>query len=240
VPRVKACLNGSRRPGAHPALPLTARELAADAVAAAEAGAFAVHLHPRGPDGLETLDPGPCGAAVAAIRAARPGLPVGLSTGAWIEPDPARRLDLLARWDPPPDFVSVNLGEPGAPGLVRRLPELGIGVEAGVWTVADARLLAAEDLARHCLRLLVEAREPEAGAALATVAAVDRELDASGVAVERLYHGREAAGWPVVTAMLARGRDVRIGLEDVLTLPDGRPASGNAELVATAVRLTSM
>jgi uncharacterized protein (DUF849 family) len=32
-------------------------------------------------------------------------------------------------------------------------------------------------------------------------------------------------------------RDVRIGLEDTLELPDGRRASGNGELVKVAARL---
>ncbi|HSR26246.1 MAG TPA: 3-keto-5-aminohexanoate cleavage protein, partial [Candidatus Eisenbacteria bacterium] len=92
---VKACLNGSRRPGEHPGLPVTAAQLASAARGAADAGAFAVHVHPRRADGTQTLDPGPCGEAVAAIRAACPRLPVGLSTAAWIEPDPGRRLQLV-------------------------------------------------------------------------------------------------------------------------------------------------
>ena len=237
--QLKACLNGSRRPGAHPALPLTAADLAAAALAAAEAGAFAVHVHPRLPDGSETLDAGACGEAVAAIRAACPRLPVGLSTGAWIESDPDRRVALVAAWDPKPDFVSVNLHEPGALELVRTLPGAGIGVEAGVWTAMSARRLVEEELAGRCVRVLVEPQEAEPAAALATVAAVDAVLDAAGVLLQRVYHGQEGTAWPVIEAMLARGRDVRVGLEDVLTLPDGRPARDNAELVATAVALAS-
>jgi uncharacterized protein (DUF849 family) len=237
VAAVKACLNGSREPGAHPALPLTATELAAAAHAAAGAGAFAVHVHPRRADGAQTLDPAPCGEAVAAIRLACPGLPVGLSSAAWIEPDRDRRLGLVLGWDPRPDFVSVNLHEAGAAALVRALPEAGVGVEAGVWNAMSARRLIDEDLARHCLRLLIEPRESEPAAALATVAAIDAVLDQAGVRLQRVYHGSEGTAWPVIEAMVARGRDVRVGLEDVLTLPDGRPARDNAELVATAVAL---
>ena len=33
----------------------------------------------------------------------------------------------------------------------------------------------------------------------------------------------------------ARGRDVRVGLEDVDLLPDGRPAPDNASLITEAV-----
>jgi uncharacterized protein (DUF849 family) len=41
----------------------------------------------------------------------------------------------------------------------------------------------------------------------------------------------------VLAAGAVAGYDVRVGLEDVLELPDGRPAAGNAELVAAAVAL---
>jgi uncharacterized protein (DUF849 family) len=41
----------------------------------------------------------------------------------------------------------------------------------------------------------------------------------------------------VLRRAVAAGRDVRIGLEDTLALADGSPASGNAELVASAVAL---
>ena len=40
-------------------------------------------------------------------------------------------------WTTVPDFVSINLSEPGADELAAVvLDTLGIGVEAGVWTVA--------------------------------------------------------------------------------------------------------
>ena len=238
MPRVKACLNGGRSSGEHPALPVTAERLAAEALVARDAGAFAVHLHPRASDGAETLDAGPCGEAVTAIRAACPGLPVGLTTGAWIEPDPARRLALIEAWSPRPDFVSVNVHEAGAADLMRALPGLGIGVEAGVWTVEEAHHLLAEELVHTCLRILVEPHEPDDTAAVATSIGVDRLLDEAGVTLPRVHHGRGAATWAVIRSALARGRDVRVGLEDVLTLPNGRTARDNADLVAAAVILT--
>jgi len=41
--------------------------------------------------------------------------------------------------------------------------------------------------------------------------------------------------WTVLDAALARGRDIRIGLEDTLVLSDGSRARGNADLVAEAL-----
>jgi uncharacterized protein (DUF849 family) len=202
-------------------------------------GAFAVHLHPRDDEGRQTLAAGPCGAAVAAIRARTPDLPLGFSTLAEIEPDRERRLHLLAAWDPRPDFVSVNLSEEGAVELVRALPGMDIGVEAGISSPEDAELLVAEDLARLCLRVLVEPPQRESEAALATVAAVDAVLDHAGIPLQRVYHGVDEATWSVIQVALAQGRDIRIGLEDTLVLADGHLALDNAQLVAAAIDLAA-
>jgi uncharacterized protein (DUF849 family) len=174
---------------------------------------------------------------VEAVRAACPGLPVGVSTGAWIEPDPVRRLDLIRSWSLPPDFVSVNLSETGAPDLIRALLGLGLGVEAGLSTETGARVLLAEGLASPCLRILVEPRRDDGPDAVAAAAAIDAVLDADGVTVERVHHSYGQATWPVIRAALARGWNVRAGLEDSLTLPDGSAARDNAELVKAAIDL---
>ncbi|MFG2711483.1 3-keto-5-aminohexanoate cleavage protein [Streptomyces goshikiensis] len=50
-----------------------------------------------------------------------------------------------------------------------------------------------------------------------------------------LLCGRETAAWPVLRLAARCGAGARIGLGDVLHLPDGRPARSNAELVAAAV-----
>jgi uncharacterized protein (DUF849 family) len=71
---LQACLNGGTTRDAHPSVPQTPAELAADAAAAVTAGAGAVHLHPRDPSGAETLDPAAVLAAVAAVRDVRVGL----------------------------------------------------------------------------------------------------------------------------------------------------------------------
>lgn len=128
---IKACLNGGRTQGEHPSVPVTAEEIAADARRVAEAGAGAVHVHPRDVRGKETLDPAPCGDAVASIRGLAPDLPIGLTTAAWIAPHPDR-LRLIERWDPPPDFASVNVSEEGTADLCRVLADRGIQPEGGL------------------------------------------------------------------------------------------------------------
>ena len=97
---LQAALNGDRTKGAHPALPLSVDELAHDAAACVAAGARAIHLHPRDSEGRERLDPDIVDEVVVRVREAC-GVPVGVSTGAWIEPNLERRLELVRRWREP-------------------------------------------------------------------------------------------------------------------------------------------
>jgi uncharacterized protein (DUF849 family) len=234
---VKACLNGSRRRGAHPALPLTPEELAADAAAAVDAGAGALHVHPRDPDGAEALDAPVVDGAVLAIRAACPGVPVGVSTAAWITPTVAARVEAIRSWTGAPDFASVNLSEEGHREVMAALRDAGIGIEAGVWTVEDAAALADSGFADALVRVLVEPGDEDAATAVARAAAIDRALDRSGIDAPRLHHGEELATWAVLRRAIEAGHDIRVGLEDTLVMPDGQPAAGNADLVAAAVAL---
>jgi uncharacterized protein (DUF849 family) len=226
---VKACLNGGRTRSEHPAVPLTAAELAADAIAVRSSGAFAVHLHPRDDGGRETMQARACDAAVGAIRAAVPGMAIGLSTSEAIDPDPFARAAAISTWRNAPDFVSVNLSELGWVGIVRAALRAGIAVEVGLAAPEEVEQFARSPYTHRVLRALVEV---EGGADDARAIA---ELIPDGV--PQLWHGYHERTWEVIAA--ADGVDVRVGLEDTLVLPDGRVPDDNAELVAAAVSLTA-
>lgn len=55
--------------------------------------------------------------------------------------------------------------------------------------------------------------------------------------VAQLWHGYGQHTWEIIAAGATAGHDVRVGLEDILVLPDGHTAVSNAELVANAVEL---
>lgn len=188
-------------------MPVTAAELADDARACVAAGARAIHLHPRDADGRESLDARVVDAVVPAVRTAC-GVPVGVSTGAWIEPDLERRLALIGAWTEP-DYASVNVSEDGAFEVMRALTERGIGIEAGVWTPEDARRLTAE-APRGLTRILIEPVDADPGTAVALIDEIASELPPA----PRLGHGDGAATWVLLEAAIERGWDTRIGLED--------------------------
>ncbi|MEZ0284125.1 MAG: 3-keto-5-aminohexanoate cleavage protein [Thermoleophilia bacterium] len=234
MPLLQAALNGDRD---HPATPRTPAQLAAEARAAVAAGARSLHLHPYDDSGHQTLAPAPCAAALRAVRAACPGVPVSLSTSAAIEPDPARRDALVAAWTELPDLASVNQGERDVIPLCELLAARGVGIEAGLLSVDDARALVAARRAPRCTRALVEPLDAEAGDALAHAAAIEGVLAGAGVALEQVHHGDGIASWAVNRRAIARGHGIRTGLEDTPVLPDGRAAAGNGELVAAGAAL---
>jgi uncharacterized protein (DUF849 family) len=233
---LQAALNGDR---VHPALPRTPGELAAEARAAVDAGARSLHLHPYDDNGQQTLAAAPCAAALHAVRAACPGIPISLSTSAGIEPDPERRYALVATWTDLPDLVTVNQGEEGILELCELLVTRGVGLEAGLLLLDDARAFVAAGIARHCVHAMVEPLDADPDDAVAHAAAIERVLAEGGVQLEQVHHGDGVASWAVNRRAVARGHGIRTGLEDTPVLPDGRPASGNGELVAVAASLLS-
>jgi uncharacterized protein (DUF849 family) len=230
---VVAAVNGGRSPVDHPAMPVSPTQLGAAAAEAARAGAGAVHFHVRGADGRESLAAVDVAAAVTELRRIR--VPFGISTGAWIIPDPARRLAAVAEWTLLPDFVSINFDEEGAVELASFFLGRVVALEAGVANPFAAEQLVGSGLGNRCLRIMFEPRERVAADAMSTVARTEAVLDAAGVRAPRLLHGVDATAWPLVDEAGARGYDTRIGFEDTLTLPDGSIAGGNGELVRAAL-----
>lgn len=232
---IKAAINGSRTRSEHPAVPITAEEQGRAARGAAAAGAGAVHVHVRGADGLESLRAEDLARTLRVIRAAVPGLPIGVSTGAWIVPDPGERLRAVAGWTSLPDFASVNFIEAGAGPLAELLLSRGVPVEAGLSEARAAEVFLACGLAGRCVRVLLEPQEADVGEALRTAGCIEVLLDQAGVAPPRLLHGTGGTAWRLVREAARRGLDTRIGLEDTLTLPDGRVAEDNAILIKEAI-----
>ena len=233
---LQACLNGARGHDDSPALPLTPEALARDAAACLAAGADEFHIHPRDAGGLESFAAEDIGAALKAIRARVPGVPVGISTREGILGDAAARQRAFQAWDVLPDYVSVNLSEADAPEVIRLMLQRSIGIEAGLATVADAERYVALPEAASCLRVLIEIEEQESAAALRVANGITAVLYRAGSKLPRQLHGFDASKWVMHEEALLLGLDQRIGFEDGGFLPDGRRARSNAELIAAAVK----
>ena len=234
---VQACLNGARPAGFHPRLPLAAEALARGAASCVAAGAAELHVHPRATDGGESLAPAVIDAGVLALRHACPGTLIGVSTGAWIERDEARTRVAIAGWTELPDYASVNLAENDAPAVMEFLRQRGIGVEAGLASVADAERLARLRGGGAVFRSLVEIAAQDAAVARAVAEDITTVLGRAGLRRPILLHGCDATVWPLLRLAAARRWSTRIGLEDGQHLEDGTTAPDNAALVSAAVAI---
>ncbi len=137
-------------------------------------------MHPKSAEGRDSREDADVSRWVEAVRAACPGVPVGVTTGAWAASDTDERARLISGWSTDPDFQSVNWHEAGADWIANLLLHRGIGVEAGIWHGEDRSAWPALDLAiesgldsriglEDCL-LLPDGSPAEDNAALVTAA----------------------------------------------------------------------
>ena len=234
---VQVCLNGVRGSADGAMVPLTPEAMAESAAQAVAAGATDIHVHPKTPCGHDSLSPRVIGPVLEAIQA-RVSVPIGVTTGAWAELDPAARLERVRSWaglSSRPDHASVNWHEQGAEEIAAALLDLGVGVEAGIWSGTDGAVrFAASPLGPRVLRVLAEVTDTSADTAEETARALLTDLRAApGRPV--LLHGEDGGAWPVLRLAGRLGLGTRTGLEDTLFLPDGERALSNAQLVAEAL-----
>ncbi|EJC79342.1 hypothetical protein Rleg4DRAFT_0934 [Rhizobium leguminosarum bv. trifolii WSM2297] len=235
---VQACINGARPSDFHPRIPLTIDAMVRDASASVAAGAAELHVHPRAADGKESL--AAVDDTIGAIRRVCPGTLIGVSTGAWIEGDRERTRETIRRWRVLPDYASVNLCEDDAPAIMQLLRQMGVGIEVGMASVADAERYVSLDDHDRVFRVLIELdNEQDLQRACDISDGIVEVLVRSGANRPMLLHGFDQTVWPFVRLGRERRYSTRIGLEDGKHLPDGTIASGNAALVAAAVAIFS-
>jgi uncharacterized protein (DUF849 family) len=227
---IEVALNGgSDRPA-----PWRPEEAAAEGRRAVEAGAGMVHVHARRDDGEESSDPDWYARFLDIFGTDCPSVPVSFTSR-----HTSRLIEDVAAWAPTPHVCSVNFGSVVDPWreVLQLLRDRTVVIEAGV---ADESMIDALYAARcpvcHVVFLVVTADRTR-GSAAARYVALRSHAREAGLEAPIVAHGRGDATWGVVGAALAAGDHVRVGLEDSLTLPDGRPAHSNEDLVRCAVRI---
>jgi uncharacterized protein (DUF849 family) len=239
VPLLEVALNGHRTPAEHPAIPRAPAELAREARASADAGADVVHVHAYADD-QETFAAEPCAAMLRAIREACPSVPISQTTALYIAgDDPERRLALISAWTELPELVTANQGEQGIVELCEHLLARGVGIEAGLLSIADAEAFVESPITGRCTRVLIEPLDADPAEAVAHAAAMETVVVNAGITLEQVHHGDLIASWAVSERASGRGHGVRTGLEDTTVLSDGTLARDNAELVREAKHLVA-
>ncbi len=207
----------------------------ADAAAAAlDAGAGEVHLHPKSTAGDDSLAAEDVARWLGAFRARCPGIPIGITTGEWAEPDPATRVAAIASWRTLPDMASVNWHEDGADEAAAALLSRGIRIEAGIWHTDGLESWLTSTQRSACHRVLIEVQPMAPEVVLPTARSLIDAVHAAEPRLPILLHGEEESAWPTLDLARELGLDTRIGFEDTLVTPEGAPAADNADLVHVA------
>ncbi len=243
--------------GQCPAIPYTPEEYAAEAKRAYEAGAAAVHIHARSPDGRPSFEIADYQAIRDAIVAACPVI-INFSTGA-VGVSVEKRLAYLQAVKPAVaalnmgsmnyakfsekrrdfvfDFVFANpIAEIRA--LLRGMNEAGIRPECECFDLGHVGTLAP-------LLETGELRAPfQVSLILGVIGGLPGTVANLAHAVAQLPAGAdwEIIGlsldqWRLLAAGAALGGNVRVGLEDNFYLSPGEMARSNGDLVAKAARM---
>ena len=250
---IVAALNGTRQRDACPKVPLSPEELAAEAKRAVEAGAGMVHVHARKSDGSSTFD-FVIDDIVAAIRGAV-DVPISISTQRARQTSLGTVTALFSVLRDLPDLASVHVRPPEAElpahreearQIIQALDTADVRpapVAGSLDALGDLEVLYNDSLlgrAPFVMLTLGAATSESSDLAAGTPQNVLRLIDAVRSVLAQppiVASGRDAAS-PVVQAVAAAaGEHIRVGFEDAATLPDGSPATSNAQLVEHAVRL---
>ena len=121
-----------------------------------------------------------------------------------------------------------------SPRLIALMLAKGIGVEAGLATVADARRFVLLPAVKECLRVLVEIDFEERrgcrGARRRRPARPGRQSRRAPRPLARV----DASVWPLYRKSLALQIDARLGFEDGVRLADGQIAADNRGIIVAA------
>ena len=235
--------NGARKTKAdHPALPITAEEIAMTAAACREAGAAMIHLHVRDPDGRHSLDVETYRAAIAAVRAAvGRDLIVQVTSEAVGIYRPEEQMRMVRELKP--EAVSLAVRE-----IVPDEAAESAAAEFLAWALAEAILpqyiLYSDEDLRRFDDLIARGIVPGERQVVLFVlgrytkgqTSEPRELMPFLAANSRDHLWSVCAFGPRETACAVAaatlGGHARVGFENNLYLPDGSLAADNAALVA--------
>ncbi len=241
-----------------PAIPYTPEEIAEEAAAAREAGAAVAHIHARLENGSPTFDTEVYQEIYDEVRA-RTDIAINFSTGA-LDTPVEDRIDYVEAVQP--DVAALNMGSMNYAKYSDRQEDYVFDMVfenpfREIRKLTEAMLDAGVKPELECfdtghignVRPLIKEGALEGPLHFSLIMGVLGGIPAT---VENLAHqvrqlpddatwqvigiGRDQ--WPLVSAALSMGGNVRVGLEDNFYTPDGEMADSNADLVEAAVEMT--
>lgn len=264
---ISCALTGSDdTPRLNPAVPVTPRQIADEAIAACEAGASIAHIHVRDPEtGVPSTELSLYREVVTRIRECGCPILINLTTGPGArfvpsDEDPNRGSELSTMMTPETrvrhvlelrpeictlDVATMNFGNRAFVNVPDHLVRMATLIEeAGVKPEIEVFDLGHVRLARHLIETHGILKDPLFQLCLGVPWGA--EADTESLLQMKRYlpenarwsaFGISRAQFPIVAQSVILGGHVRVGLEDNLYLAKGELAPGNAALVKRAVNI---
>ena len=242
-----------------PAIPYTREEYAAEARRAVDEGCSMIHIHARTPEGVPSYEVEDFRAITDAIRGAVEDVVINYSTGAIGVPID-KRIEYLRELRP--DVAALNMGSMNYAKYSRRRKEFVFSLvfensfdtiralldamnECGIrpeHECFDSGHLANLDPLLDMGALRPPLQVSCVMGVMGGIRPTARNLAHMAEQVPDVPHEWGVIGvsrdqWTLVSAALALGGNVRVGLEDNFYLPDGEMARSNGDLIARARRM---
>ena len=238
-----------------PAIPYTPEEYGAEARRIVDEGGVMIHIHARRPDGTPSFEIEDFRAITEAIREQAGDVIINYSTGAIGVPI-EKRLAYLRELRP--DVAALNMGSMNYAKysrsrkqfvfetvfanpfseiveLLEAMNELGIKPEHECFDLGHIGSLAPlVDMGVLRTPLHVDCVMGVVGGAPPTARNLAAMVDNIPAGSHWAVIGISRAQWTLISAALAMGGSIRVGLEDNFYLPDGNMARSNGDLVAKA------
>jgi uncharacterized protein (DUF849 family) len=238
-----------------PAIPYTPQEYGAEARRIVDEGGVMIHIHARRPDGTPSFEVEDFRAITEAIRDQAGDVIINYSTGA-IGVPVEQRLAYLRELKP--DVAALNMGSMNYAKysrsrkqfvfetvfanpfgeiieLLEAMNELGIKPEHECFDLGHiGSLPPLVDMGVLHPKLHVDCVMGVVGGAPPTARNLAAMVDNIPAGSHWAVIGISRAQWTLISAALALGGSIRVGLEDNFYLPDGTMARSNGELVAKA------
>lgn len=228
---IQIAINGNRN---DQIVPKTTESIVESAISSIEKGAKSVHFHPRDDKGSETFKREFVDNQIGELRTKLKNVPVGISTGEWIEPNLGKRLDQIGSWKNLPDFVSINYDENGFEKMTELISKKGIKIEIGLSSLESAKNFTQSNLNGDFLRILIEPQEQNLGEAIETIEKIENQIKKYDNSIPILLHGVDNTCWNILKLAFKKNYQTRVGFEDTLKLLNGIKATSNKQLVEQA------
>ena len=243
LPRVMVAPNGARRTKAdHPALPVTTREIVAEAKACLASGAAGLHAHLRDERGRHSLDPGRYRELLSALRKEVPAMRIQITTESAGVYSPSDQQELLRQLRPGAASVAIREMLAGGDGpsvrnCYHEAAEAGTEIQHILYDDDDVLLLkraigSGTVPASGLLTLLVlGCYDRQSPARMDELAPRQERLAAELPSADHAVCAFGPAETAILRTALSRGGKIRVGFENNLHMEDGRLAPNNAARV---------